>query len=245
MLEYDTFQAVDAMNDKKELRSRPGPRNPTEKLERVDGKEVLKKIVGILMRNATKARREMENAFARFRKPVRGDVGLDKLSFRAAIKQMGIQIWVDEADALFSVLDVNDNGCVDATEFFDGLLRNENVIVPVYKGAKTSGAAEEYGLAAQAIGALASQDAKSLHKSLMNWLNANGSSPSDGFREFLKAAKAENVLTQPEFKRGVKLVGIKARARTDISVCLWGGAFENVRFVSYSICLISTHDVGD
>lgn len=208
MLEHDAVAAVHAMKkDAEDAKVAKAPENPEEKM-RQKGTRVLKKIVGILLRNAKKAKPEMENAFARFKKPIGNVEALDKLGFRAAIRQMGIMIWVDEADALFNVLDVNDDNCVDSEEFFVGLLKPANAIFERYDEAKVSGAAEAFGLAAQEITKHASQDAKALHRSLMKWLSANGSTADEGFQNFLRKARAEHVLTQPEFKRGIKACGI-------------------------------------
>lgn len=59
------------VQEEKTQKGLPGPASTEEKMRR-QGTLVLKKIVGLFMRNAKKARREMENAFARFKKPVSG-----------------------------------------------------------------------------------------------------------------------------------------------------------------------------
>lgn len=53
----------------------------------------------------------------------------DRNAFRAALRQLGIMIWVDEADALFAVMDLNGDGVVDSDEFFTGLLQDANAVV--------------------------------------------------------------------------------------------------------------------
>lgn len=59
------------LQEQKVRAAQGGPKSVTEKMRR-QGTLVLKKIVGVMMRNARKAKREMENAFARFKKPIVG-----------------------------------------------------------------------------------------------------------------------------------------------------------------------------